>query len=81
MNDIIKPQASGTGVLASRITSEASLVTSYFQQIADIEQRVTLRETTLRAQFTAMETAVAQLQSTSSALGSSTSTKTGEAGP
>ena len=77
MNDIIKPQASGTGVLASRITSEASLVTSYFQQIADIEQRVTLRETTLRAQFTAMETAVAQLQSTSSALGSSTSTKTG----
>jgi flagellar hook-associated protein 2 len=77
MNDIITRQASGTGILASRITSEASLVTSYFQQIADIEQRVTLRETTLRAQFTAMETAVAQLQSTSSALGSSTSAKSG----
>ena len=52
-------------------------MTSYFQQIADIEQRVTLRETTLRAQFTAMETAVAQLQSTSSALGGSTSAKSG----
>jgi flagellar hook-associated protein 2 len=77
MNDVISRQASGTGVLASRITSEASLVTSYFQQIADIEQRVTLRESTLRSQFTAMETAVARLQSVSSALGGTTSTKTG----
>jgi flagellar hook-associated protein 2 len=75
MNDIVNRQAGSTGVLASRITSEASLVTSYFQQIADIEQRVTLRETTLRAQFTAMETAVARLQSVSSALGGTTSTK------
>jgi flagellar hook-associated protein 2 len=75
MNDLITPQAGSRGVLASRITSEASLVTSYFQQIADIEQRVTLREATLRAQFTAMETAVSQLQSTSSALGGTTTSK------
>ena len=33
-----------------------------------------MRETSLRAQFTAMETAVAQLQSTSSALGGTTAT-------
>ncbi len=81
MDAIVNPQAGANGVLAGRITSEASLITSYAQQIADIEQRVTLRETSLRAQFTAMETAVAQLQSTSSALGgttsSSSSSKTG----
>jgi flagellar hook-associated protein 2 len=73
MDDIVNPQTSATGALNGRITSEASLIQSYSQQIADIEQRVTLHETALRAQFTAMETAVAQLQSSSSALGSSTS--------
>jgi flagellar hook-associated protein 2 len=79
MDDLVNPQAGANGVLAGRVTSEAELITSYAQQIADIEQRVTLRETSLRAQFTAMETAVAQLQSTSSALGGTTSssTKTG----
>ena len=71
MDSIINPQAGVTGVLAGRITSEASLIQSYSQQIADIEQRVTLHEASLRAQFTAMETAVAQLQSSSSALSSS----------
>ena len=35
-----------------------------------------MRETTLRAQFTAMETAVARLQSTSSALGGATAAST-----
>ncbi len=73
MDDIINPQTSATGALASRITSEASLIQSYSQQIADIEQRVTLHEAALRARFTAMESAVAQLQSSSSALSSSTS--------
>jgi flagellar hook-associated protein 2 len=75
MDDLVNPQAGSTGLLTGRITSEASLVTSYFQQIADIEQRVTLHETSLRQQFTAMETAVARLQSTSSALGGTTTTK------
>lgn len=73
MDAIINPQTSATGALASRITSEASLIQSYSQQIADIEQRVTLHEAALRTQFTAMESAVAQLQSSSSALSSSTS--------
>jgi len=71
MDDIVNPQAGVGGTLNGRITSEASLIQSYSQQIADIEQRVTLHEASLRAQFTAMETAVAQLQSSSSALTSS----------
>ena len=73
MDDIINPQAGPSGVLAARVTDEQSLITSYSQQIADIEQRVTLQEASLRAQFTNMETAVAQLQSTSSALSGSSS--------
>jgi flagellar hook-associated protein 2 len=73
MDDLINPQAGVSGTLAGRITSEASLIQSYSQQIADIEQRVTMHEASLRAQFTAMETAVAQLQSSSSSLSSSTS--------
>jgi flagellar hook-associated protein 2 len=77
MDDIINPQTSATGALNGRITSEASLIQSYSQQIADIEQRVTLHEATLRAQFTAMESAVAQLQSSSSALSSSSSSSSG----
>jgi flagellar hook-associated protein 2 len=77
LDDIINPQTSATGALNGRITSEASLIQSYSQHIADIEQRVTLHETALRAQFTAMETAVAQLQSSSSALSSSSSSSSG----
>ncbi len=77
MDDLVNPQAGANGVLSGRITSEASLIQQYSQQIADIEQRVTLHEAALRTQFTNMETAVAQLQSTSSALGGTTSTKTG----
>ena len=73
MDDLVNPQAGVAGTLAGRITSEASLIQSYSQQIADIEQRVTMHEASLRAQFTAMETAVAQLQSSSSSLSSSTS--------
>jgi flagellar hook-associated protein 2 len=77
MDDIINPQTSPTGALNGRITSEASLIQTYSQQIADIEQRVTLHEAALRAQFTAMESAVAQLQSSSSALSSSASSSSG----
>jgi flagellar hook-associated protein 2 len=77
MDDIINPQAGASGVLAARVTDEASLVSSYSQQIADIEQRVTMQEANLRAQFTAMETAVAQLQSQSSSLSSSSSSSSG----
>jgi flagellar hook-associated protein 2 len=77
MDDIINPQAGSNGILASRVTSEQSLVSSYSQQIADIEQRVTMQEANLRAQFTAMETAVAQLQASSSSLSSSTTSTSG----
>jgi flagellar hook-associated protein 2 len=73
MDDVINPQAGPSGVLASRVTSEQSLISTYSAQIADIEQRVTLHEASLRAQFTAMETAVAQLQSSSSSLSGSSS--------
>jgi flagellar hook-associated protein 2 len=75
MDDLVNPQAGVNGVLTGRLTSEASLILQYSQQIADIEQRVTLHEAALRTQFTNMETAVAQLQSTSSALGGTTTSK------
>jgi len=56
------------GVLASRIAGEQSTIDDLKQRQSDIETRVALRETNLRAQFTAMETALSQSQSLQSQL-------------
>jgi flagellar capping protein FliD len=55
-------------MLASRISSEDSIISRLKDQQAEIDQRLALKETTLRAQFTAMETALAQSQSIQSQL-------------
>lgn len=52
-----------TGVLPLRISSEDSLLSFYKDQEDALNVRLDLREQQLRAQFTAMETALSQLQS------------------
>ena len=56
------------GVLAARIAGSQSTIDDLKQRQTDIETRVALRETNLRAQFTAMETALSQSQSLMSQL-------------
>ena len=68
LDDLIRPQVQTGGVLASRIDSEQSAISDLKQRQKDIETRVALRETQLRAQFTAMETALSQSQSLMSQL-------------
>jgi flagellar hook-associated protein 2 len=68
LDDLIRPQVQTGGVLAGRIDSEQSAINDLKQRQKDIETRVALRETQLRAQFTAMETALAQSQSIQSQL-------------
>ena len=68
LDALIKPQVQTGGVLASRISGEQSTIDDLKQRQTDIETRVALRETNLRAQFTAMETALSQAQSLQSQL-------------
>jgi flagellar hook-associated protein 2 len=68
MDDLLTPYVQTGGVLASRIDGETNTINDLKQQQADIETRVTLKETQLRAQFTAMETALAQSQSLSASI-------------
>jgi len=68
LDDLIRPQVQTGGVLAGRIDSEGSAISDLKQRQKDIETRVALRETQLRAQFTAMETALSQSQSLMSQL-------------
>jgi flagellar hook-associated protein 2 len=68
LDDLITPQVQTGGVLAGRIAGEQSAIDDLKQRQKDIETRVALRETNLRAQFTAMETALAQSQSIQSQL-------------
>ncbi len=68
LDDLIRPQVQTGGVLASRIDSQQSAINDLKQRQKDIETRVALRETQLRAQFTAMETALSQSQSLMSQL-------------
>ena len=70
MDAIVTPQVRFNGVMDGRIASEASTISDIQQQIAAVETRVTLKETQLRNQFTAMETAMAQAQAVQSQLGS-----------
>ncbi|HZV72932.1 MAG TPA: flagellar filament capping protein FliD [Conexibacter sp.] len=48
------------GTIDIRIVGDSSELKQLQQSMADMDQRLALRETTLRAQFTAMETALAQ---------------------
>jgi flagellar hook-associated protein 2 len=68
LDDLVKPLVQTGGVLASRIDGSQTTINDLKQRQQDIETRVALRETQLRAQFTAMETALAQSQSLQSSL-------------
>jgi flagellar hook-associated protein 2 len=68
LDGLIKPQVQTGGVLAARIAGSQSSIDYLKQRQTDIETRVALRETQLRAQFTAMETALSQSQSLMSQL-------------
>jgi flagellar hook-associated protein 2 len=71
LDNIINGQiAPASGMLVSRMASEDSLISLMTQQQTDIQQRLDMREATLRAQFTAMESALSQNQSQSSWLSS-----------
>ena len=52
-----------TGVLASRLTGYTNSAKRMDDRIASLETLMDLKEQTLKAQFAAMETAVAQFQS------------------
>ncbi|HET7172524.1 MAG TPA: flagellar filament capping protein FliD [Gaiellales bacterium] len=66
--DLITPQVQTGGILATRIAGEQTTIDDLKQRQSDIETRVALRETQLRNQFTAMETALSQSQSLQSQL-------------
>lgn len=63
LNDLVTAQVNPQGVLAGRISSEASIISDLQQQQADLQTNLQEKETTLRNKFTAMETAMAQEQS------------------
>jgi flagellar hook-associated protein 2 len=65
----LDPWLTGSGsnqaLLTSRISASQASVTSMQASMADLDQRLALRETALRAKFTAMETALQSAQSQS----------------
>ena len=63
LSDLVTAQVSPQGVLAGRISSEASIISDLQQQQADLQTSLQEKETTLRNKFTAMETAMSQEQS------------------
>jgi len=56
---------SSTGIISSRISSEQSTIDALTQRSADMDVRLATREQALKAQFTAMETALSAAQSQS----------------
>jgi flagellar hook-associated protein 2 len=61
---LLKPlTANLTGAIDLRVTSSQSQITLLQQQESDWQERLKVKEAALRAQFTAMETALAQSQS------------------
>jgi flagellar hook-associated protein 2 len=62
LSDNLATYTSANGILASRIASEDSLISSYKKRSADLDVRLDEREKALRAKFTAMETALSQAQ-------------------
>lgn len=55
--------ASDIGTITTNIASRKSAITELDQRIADWDRRLAARQTNLRRQFTAMETALSQLKS------------------
>jgi flagellar hook-associated protein 2 len=54
-----------TGSITTRISNEQDSIRDYTKQIADFEDRMTLRQQTLQRQYTALETMLGKLQSQS----------------
>ncbi|WP_116115122.1 flagellar filament capping protein FliD [Austwickia chelonae] len=54
---------SADGLLTVRIQGEQALLKDYTKQIADFNDRMTLRQSTLSRQFTALETLLSKMQS------------------
>ncbi|MFL5963059.1 MAG: flagellar filament capping protein FliD [Gaiellaceae bacterium] len=66
LEGLLKPlTANLTGQIDLRVNSSESQINLIQQQESDWQERLKLKETSLRAQFTAMETALAQSQSQS----------------
>jgi flagellar hook-associated protein 2 len=59
------------GYLNTEIDNETSTLKDLNSQVSDWDQRLALKQQTLQAQFTAMETALSQVQSTSASLSQS----------
>jgi flagellar hook-associated protein 2 len=69
LDRVLDPQvAASTGILAGRIASEQSMIDSFKSDQSAMDVRLAEREKQLRAQFTALETALSQLQSQNSYL-------------
>jgi flagellar hook-associated protein 2 len=62
-NALINPLTTVNGVLDTRIQGESSTQSDLTRQISDMEDRLTIKENMLKAQFTAMESAMSQSQS------------------
>lgn len=63
LGDLVTSQVSSGGAIASRITSSQSQVTAYTRSIADWDTRLALRQKSLTAEFTTMESALSRAQS------------------
>lgn len=67
LSNIIDPIAkASTGYLARSQSAADSQIKDYTERIADFDRRLSIRESRLRARFTALETALSQSQSQSS---------------
>lgn len=63
MGEVSKQATSAAdGTLTQRITAEQSAVKGYTAQLAKFEERMTLRESTLKQQFAAMDSLLAKMQ-------------------
>jgi flagellar hook-associated protein 2 len=63
VNPWINGDGTNASILSSRIDASSSLLTDMTAQMAEIDQRLSVREAALRQQFTDLETALAQIQS------------------
>ena len=71
LSGIVTPYTSSSalgGYLSTEVDNETSTIASLQTQVTDWDQRLALRQQTLQAQFTAMETALSQSQSTSASM-------------
>jgi flagellar hook-associated protein 2 len=71
LSGILTPYTSSSalgGYLGTAVDNETSTITELQSQVTDWDQRLALKQQTLQAQFTAMESALSQSQSTSASL-------------